>query len=437
MNLYALSLTLLLSGGGPDDSLVLTNVNVVLLEGPQGSVLPDHAVIVEDGVVRWVGPEEACEVPEGVRVIDGADGFVVPGLTDAHVHIRHEDELLLNLVNGVTTVLNLSGDASHLELRGRVRSGELRGPTILTAGRTIDGSPPRNPIFQPLGDPEAAEALVVAQKEAGYDFIKVYDLIELDPYFALVEAADRHGMTIVGHIPKAFGLEPTLEGHRLIAHAEEYFYTFFEFEADESKLARAAALTAEAGVAVCPNIGFIHAILDQARDIEEVLARPEVRYVHPDSLRDWKPENNRYVGRSEEWIGQNEIMYPFLVKLTKALHDGGVLLLSGTDASIPGGVPGFALHAELAELTDAGLTPCEALRTVTLNPGLWIEEHLGRPRSGRVAVGHVADMLLLESNPLEDLGALRELRGVVLRGAWIEHSELRAGLEELARDYAR
>lgn len=419
----------------PQEALVITNATLVPMD--EEHVLADHAVLIEDGTIRWVGPARELPAREGATVIDAAGAYLVPGLTDAHVHVRHEDELLLNLANGVTTVLNLSGDESHLEMRERIRSGELLGPTILTAGPTLDGHPARNPSFVAIDGPERAFAAVAAQKESGYDFIKVYDLITLDNYFAVVEAAREHELTIVGHIPKDFGLEPTLEGHRMIAHAEEYYYTFFGFESEVTRIPEAAALTASAGVALCPNIGFIHAILDQAHDIDEVLARPEVRYVHPDSLEDWLPENNRYVGRPADWLAGNERMYPFLVQLTKAMNDAGVVLLSGTDASIPGGVPGFALHAELDELIAAGLSPYEALRTVTSNPGDWTREHLGAPEVGRVASGQRADLLLVDANPLEDLKTLRTPQAVVLRGRWLEGDVLRADIDALARGYER
>jgi hypothetical protein len=423
----------LLSLLAPQDSLVIEHANVIPMDTER--VLADHAVVIEDGVIRWVGPTDRVQVPEGRPVLDAAGAYLLPGLTDAHVHVRHEDELLLNLANGVTTVMNLSGDPGHLALRERIRAGELLGPTILTAGPTLDGSPARNPSFVPIGNAEQAFAAVAAQKAAGYDFLKVYDLITADNYFAVVEAASEHDLTIVGHIPKEFGLEPTLEGHRMIAHAEEYYYTFFESRSDESRLSEAAALTAEADVALCPNIGFIHAILDQAHDIDEVLARPEVRYVHPDTLQNWLPENNRYVGRPAEWLARNERMYPFLVKLTKAMHDAGVVLMSGTDASVPGGVPGFALHNELDELVAAGLSPYEAVQSATSNPGSWMSEHLGAPELGQVAVGYRADLVLVDSNPLEDVTQLRHPRVVIVRGRRLDGDELRDRLEALAASY--
>jgi len=432
MNLF---LPLLFLAQGTDDTWVITHANVLPMDSER--VLADHAVVVEGGVIRSVGPTAELELREEWRVIDAAGAYLVPGLTDAHVHLKHEDDLLLNLANGVTTVMNLSGNPEHLAMRARVSAGELLGPTILTSGPVLDGDPARAPRFAAIGTPERAFEVVRAQKEAGYDFLKVYDLITLDNYFAVVEAAGEYDLTIVGHIPKDFGLEPTLEGHRMIAHAEEYFYTFFGNEADETRIPEAARLTAEAGVALCPNIGMIHVILDQAHDVDEVLARPAVRYVRPDALEEWLPDNNPYAGRDETWIKRNERMYPFLVRLTRAMNDAGVVLMTGTDASVPGSVPGFALHDELDELIAAGISPYDALRSVTSNPGTWTHEHLGTPGYGRIAAGQRADLVLVETNPLEDLKTLRQPRAVVARGRWLDGDDLRVRLEEKAKSYGR
>jgi hypothetical protein len=163
----------------------------------------------------------------------------------------------------------------------------------------------------------AAERTVREQAAAGYDFVKVYDLIEEAPYRAAVTTAQELGLAVVGHIPKAVGLAGVLGGHDLIAHGEEYFYTFFANQADGSRLAEAARLTAEAGLTVCPNTGFIGTILDQVDDIEAVLARPEVRFVPPLTLLSWLPEGNRYLGRDDDWIARNRRMHPFLIELTR------------------------------------------------------------------------------------------------------------------------
>lgn len=413
--------------------VLLSHARVLTMESD--APLSDHAVLVDDGRIAWLGPSDEAAPPQGTVTVDLEGRTLLPGLTDFHVHLRHDDELDLYLWNGVTTVVNLSGAPEHLEMRRRVEAGELRGPRIFTTGPTIDGDPPRNSRFQPIGDPADAEALVASHIDAGYDFLKIYDLIELEPYQAIVDAAEERGVAVVGHIPKAFGLEPTLAGHDVIAHAEEYFYTFFDNQDDASRIPEAVRLTAEAGVAVCPNIGFIRRIIEQAEDIEAVLALPEIRYVRPSVLANWLPETNRYVGRPQSWLERNKRMYPHLVKLTKALHDGGVVILTGTDASVPGGVPGFAVHEELADLRVAGLSNFEALETVTVNPGRWLEEHLGAEPAGRIAVGTRADLVIVDGDPLADLDALKTVHGVAIGGDWIDGAALGDEIEARAATY--
>ena len=417
-------------------TFLLTDVR--LLSMATGELTPGSMILVRDGVIAWVGadgeePPDAGDVPR----VAGEGDIVMPGLIDMHVHLSDRDELDLYLLNGVTSVANLSGRPMHLEMRQEVREGTRRGPWIYTAGRTIDGDPPRNPRFQPLGDPERAEEVVAEQAEAGYDFIKVYDLIETEPYEALVAAAEARGLAVVGHIPKKIGLEGILGGHDLIAHAEEFYYTFFDYRDDRDRLAEAAEVTAAAGVAVCPNTAFIHAIIQQAEDIDSVLAWPEFRYLPVAAQIAWLPENNRYTNRTPEWLARNKVMYPFLVELTRALHDAGVPVVVGSDASVPGGVPGFALHKEIAEIEKAGLSRLDALRAATLTTARWIEEHLGdREVPGEVEAGRRADFLVLPGDPLQDLTALAAPRAVVASGRWHERSDLAADVERRAEAYA-
>ncbi len=417
------------------DTFLLDHVHLVTMNDED--VIEDGAVWVRDGVIAWVGASgEAPEEP-AATVVDGDGAWVIPGLIDMHVHIRHTDELDLYLLNGVTTAVNLSGRPDHLQWRDEVVAGSLRGPTIYTAGPTIDGDPPRNPRFVPASDAERAEAIVAEQHEAGYDFVKIYDLIDQEAYDAAAAAARARQLPVVGHIPKAFGLEGILDSHDLVAHAEEFYYTFFDYQDDRDRLAEAAELVADSGMAVCPNTGFIHSIIEQAEDIDAVLARPQVRYLSPTSLRSWLPEGNRYLGRPAEWLERNKVMYPFLLELTRAFHDAGVPLVTGTDASIAGAVPGFSLHKEIAELVKIGLAPGEALRAATANPGEWIAEHLHDPAPpGILAPGRRADLLLLDANPLESLEALRGARAVVTRGRWIEQRDLAATADERATEYA-
>lgn len=421
---------------GDRAGFVLTDITAVPMNGD--AVVQQAAIVVSDGVITWIGP--AAELPTtSLPRIDGEGAWVMPGLIDMHAHIRTGDELALHLLNGVTTIANLAGRPDHLEMRAAVAAGTLPGPTIYTAGPVLDGDPPRNRSFEAIDDPAEAERVVREQAVAGYDFIKIYDLIGPGAYRRAVDTAHELGLPVVGHIPKQVGLEGILDGHDLIAHAEEYFYTFFANHDDRSRLAEAARLTAGAGITVCPNTGIIRMILEQVDDIGAVLARPEVRYVPPSTRLSWLPEGNRYLGRDDEWIARNRRMYPFLLELTAALHRAGVRLVVGTDSPVPGAVPGFAMFTELADLERAGLSNFDLLRAATAESGEWIAEYLHPEHPpGILAPGRAADLLLLDGDPLEDWRVLQTgRRAVVARGRWIDLGELREDLDARAESYAR
>jgi len=146
-------------------SCAIVNVNVVPMDTPR--VLADQTVLVGEGLVQAVGPASEIAVPAGVERIDARGGYLVPGLTDSHVHVTSDPELSLFLANGVTTVYNLHGNPSHLLWRKQVAEGRLTGPTIVTTG----------PIFMRARPPEEAVRLVDEIADAGYDGVKIYNQV--------------------------------------------------------------------------------------------------------------------------------------------------------------------------------------------------------------------------------------------------------------------
>jgi hypothetical protein len=229
-----------------------------------------------------------------------------------------------------------------------------------------------------------------------------------------------------------------------VAHAEEFIYAYFFFDAPpgigeadpetrrrflenaEKRIPELAAATARAGTWVVPNLVAYRMIVEQGKDLASVLARPETRYVPPALAAGWQPGRNRYDRRYPPEVAEHMSWRLGLIsKLTGALARAGVHLMAGTDAPIPGVVPGFSLHDELKLLVAAGLTPYDALRTATANPS----EFLGRDGFGLVTVGARADLLLLDANPLSDVSNAGRPAGVMVRGRWLAASELRAMLE--------
>ncbi|MGH7481447.1 MAG: amidohydrolase family protein [Longimicrobiales bacterium] len=432
----------------PNDATVVAFVNVNVIPMDVERVLRGQTVIVRDGVIRDVGPSGSVDVPDHALRVDGAGRYLVPGLADMHIHLRSTSELLSYMAWGVTTVVHLSGAMDGapdlLRYREELARGERLGPTLYASGPILDGEPP---IFAGVSvvvrTPAEARRVVSEQQRAGYDFIKVYNNLTPDVLTAVTAAAHERGMAVIGHIPRKAGRERALQGALaagldLIAHGEEYFFTYFHGQVDslldqgrvpypdEGRIPEAVRMTLEAGAAVTANLSFVAMTRRQLDDLDAVLSDPEARHLEPGVREMWLDQNPTRRPDVQRFDRRERAKYAFLKTLTLALHDAGVPLLLGTDASAPGMFPGLSAHLELAELVDAGLTPFEALATGTRNAGAFIGTHVAVAEPfGVIAPGQRADLVLLRENPLDDIRNMSEIVGVMVRGRWLPRSEIR------------
>jgi imidazolonepropionase-like amidohydrolase len=411
-------------------------VNVVPMDSER--VLRDHTVLVENGRITRIGPASEVKAPTDAQQIDGrGELYLMPGLCDSHMHVLDPDEFVMYVANGVTTVRNMSGEPFHLQWRREIAEGRRFGPTLLTASPTIDGVPPEGSNRQIVTSREEGELVVNDAHAAGYDMIKVYGGLSVEAHAGVVSAAKHWKMPVVGHLPRATGLEGALAaGQSSIDHAEEYLYTYFK-DAGVEKIPDAVQLTKEAGAWVTPTLVTFDMIGRQIADAKSLATRPELRVCDPEIRARWLTKNNRYLRDFEPADAERFAdLLVFLKKLVRELHRAGVPLLAGTDAGVAFGVPfvlpGYSLHEELTNLVECGLTPYAALSAATTNPARFMhQEH----DVGVVAVGARADLLLLESNPLESVANAQRRVGVMLRGRWIPAKESAAMLDTLERLY--
>jgi hypothetical protein len=420
-----------LKGKGRDRETAFLNVNVVPMDSER--IISNQTVIVREGKIAEMGSADEIDVPRSAFKIDGTGKYLMPGLGDMHVHLQSYNERLnrsllrIFLANGVTTILNLYGNTAHLELRAGVESGEILGPTIYTSGLFISDSPRWSPTA------EEVEQEVIDQKRAGYNFIKIHGDFSRDAYRRLFEVAAREGIRVVGHAPRNLGVEPMLEERQYaVVHSEEFLYSYFYYKKDKSSrpdqtelemmIPHITQATARAGTWVIPNLTAYKTITLQVADLDSVLSRPEVKYVPAEIYSDWEPSNNTYAKRfKKEEAPFFKSNYELLGKLVKGFRDSGVRMVAGTDTPIPSVVPGFSLHDELVELVAAGLTPYEAIKTATANVGEFLESN----EIGTVGKGKRADLILVEENPLKDVRNVARRVGVMVRGQWLEESELK------------
>lgn len=423
-------------------------VDVTVVPMDKDHVLPRQTVIVRDGRIAEMGAADQTGVPDGVQVIDGQGRFLMPGLAEMHAHIPPQpdqeqetlDTLFLYVANGITFARGMLGAPQHLQLRWQAERGEIIAPRIYTSGPSLNGNS--------VASPAAGRTMVARQKAAGYDFLKIHPGLDRARYDAIVAAAREHGIAWAGHVPHEVGLEHALDaGQATVDHLDAYITPllrdgspksdvepeFFGWnladEVDEDKIAPLARRTKAAGSWNVPTESLIQHVLLPSPSAEQLAAREEMRFVPLATRIQWVQRKNRVQADRNYNPELAKRFVEVRARLIKALHDEGAGLLLGSDAPQIFNVPGFAIHHELRMLVEAGLTPYQALATGNVNVAQFLGEE---DRFGTVAVGQRADLVLLEANPLEDVGNFRRRAGVMLNGRWLPEKEIQAGMEEIA-----
>lgn len=412
-----------------------------------GALQPHEDVVVRGARIATIQPAGSTAV-EGCGTIDAENRFLIPGLVDTHVHFfgysrggsgdrETEDAILrLLLANGVTTAVVMEGTPEILELRRELAEGRRTGPTLYSTGPLIQapgtGAPPGRRTFE---TPDEVRREVEDEKRLGYDFVKVHGAMPAQTYAALLETARRLHMPVVGHVPDNLGLQAALDGGQvMIAHAESYLQTYFEFHrklptapAEIDRMVRdAAARTAKAGIYVQPTLSVFRQIITQVAQPDLLLERPELKLLPAPAVADWMPSANPYL---KTWtyadLPHFRAEYRVMEALVRGLRDAGVPLLVGTDDMVPMQLPGFAMRDEMLAMQEAGLTPAEVLRAATYNAARFLKTDAV---SGQVRPGMAADLVLLDADPLDDIGAAFRQDGVMLHGSWRPEAELQRDL---------
>lgn len=400
---------------------IIRNVHVLPMDRER--ILAQQSIVIEGNRITALGPSDSIGVEAGATVIEGDGRYLLPGLADMHVHLVDVDRFPVYLANGITTAANMNGSPDVIAAREDVASGKILGPRIFTTGPLVAGEEVRWKNKVLIHTPEEAERVVREQVAAGYDFIKVYDGLSAETYRALIAEAQSLGIRAIGHLPDSADVADVLSGQAAIHHVGSLFYYFLWPDLDVTRFPELAGRLAQAKIWVCPTLCLYDVMARITDDRAALENRPEMRFVTPATRAWW--------AKIDPGKGSYYAVYSSLSRrLIRALHDAGVPLLTGSDHPNPYVVPGFSLHDELEALVASGLSRFDALETVTANPGRFLRVNLGT-----VAVGQMADLLLVASNPLDDLSTLRHPEGVMVNGRWLDKERLAhmlAGLAEHA-----
>jgi len=425
-----------LSALQPQSSPVTAFVNVTVLPMDRDAVLRDQTVVVRNGAIAEIGPAAKVTVPQSAERVDARGKFLMPALAEMHAHIPGgkapdsavERTLYLYVANGIGTIRGMLGDPRHLVYRERAAKGEVISPRIYTSGPSFNGnSAPTK---------ETAVEMVEKQKAAGYDLLKIHPGVKRDVFDALDAKADELGIPFAGHVPLDVGLHRALEAkYRSIDHLDGYvealsttpmdskmFGLNLVAQVDESKLPALVAATRKAGTWMVPTQSLLEHWLNE--DDPNAMAKwPEMKHVPAEQLQKWIEQKTSMTSQASA-----EDRRKFLElrrRILKALFDGGVPIALGSDAPQTWNVPGFSAHRELKVMVTAGLTPFQALQSGTIN----VARYFGTDSStGTVAKGKRADLVLLDANPLQDIGNSSRIAGVIVNGRWLSRATIDAAL---------
>jgi imidazolonepropionase-like amidohydrolase len=437
-------------------NVAFINVNVVPLD--REGVLQNQSVLVKDGWIIEIG--KTVKIPPDAEIIDGTGKYLIPGLTDMHVHLLSdseeypdsiaEDELKIMVANGVTTIRFMIGTPEQLEMRRKSAKGEIISPTIFAASPHLTGKAQGNDFV--VHTEAAAREAVRESKAAGYDFVKVTTFLEANIYEAAVDEASKLHIPVVGHADSRFvGVERAFRAKQQIEHLDGYMEALLKPDApmqgsvsdiyiykpenwlsidyiDRNKIPEVARLTVEANPFVVPTQHFMKNTFGLPRTEESIRNQPDFKF-YPRPVQDFyigymkKTRLNEVpLEKRAEWVELRNM-------LIRAIYDEGGKIMAGSDTPEFLWLYGYSLHRELQALRDAGLSNYVVLEAATKNPALFLGTIAS---SGTIEKGKRADLVLLNANPLVDIGNTMDRHGVMLDGEYFPQSLLNQWLDEIA-----
>jgi imidazolonepropionase-like amidohydrolase len=413
----------------PAQDVAFVNVNVVPMD--RNAILNSRTVIVRDGRIADTGPAGKTRVPDGTLRLEGRGKYLMPGLGEMHGHIPSalqprefiEAVLFLYVANGVTTVRGMQGTPGQLDFRERAKRGELLAPSLYLAGPAFSG--------KTIKSAEEAIQRVRQQKSEGWDLLKVLPGLAREHYDAMARTAKEVGISFAGHVPADVGLLHAIQsGQETFDHLDGYieYLQGDKGPVAEARFREVAQLSRKAGVWVVPTMALWETLRGTA-ELASLVAMPELKYMPREQIEQWTS--------AQEKLFKNPDFRPDLarnvidnrMRLLKALHEGSVKILLGSDAPQRFSVPGFSIHREMRRMADAGMKPYDILRSGSANVGAYLKE---KDNFGTIEVGKRADLILLDANPLVDIGNVARRSGVMVRGRWLSEREIQSRLDQIA-----
>jgi len=403
---------------GPPGDLVVRHVTIV--DVTNGQTRSNQRVSLRNGRIVAIAPESRT-APRAAKVVDATGKFLIPGLWDMHVHIEPAPKIFtrLYLAQGITGIRDMRMELhALLKLRAEIASGEIFAPRLVASGPALDDLPPQYPLPVKLRVKTADDGrkAVIMLKANGVDFIKVHNFTTREAFFAIADECKRQDLTFVGHVPLTVSIqEGTEAGMKSIEHLSEF--RIVDECSDATKCQSLIALFKKYGTWQTPTLVELRSVAQEAPADER-----RAQYVPAKVKVFWNMTTGMIQNMTAEQKAHVKEQYKRAGPLVAEFQRQGIGILAGTDSPVvPNVVSGFSLHDELALMVEAGLTPLEALQTATLNPARF----LGKLDDlGTIEKGKLADLVILDANPLEDIHNTTKINAVIAQGKLLDRTDL-------------
>lgn len=403
------------------------NVNVIPMNTE--TILLNHRVIISNGKILKIEPASQKTTNKIDIKIEASDKYLIPGLVETHYHLQNniENEFKLLIANGITSARNMAEypGQDHIKIRENSKKKRILSPHYYTTGPYLKR--------KDLSTIDAVEKVINQHKEKGYDYLKIADNLPKNIYLKLLELAQKENIEVVGHGQRRLPLEFSLR-MKSIAHVEEFMNIFNnEQKTSIDFLEKAVKDIKTSGIYVSPTLGIFQMIsrYSDKKKFSILIEDDNLKYLPNHYSSYWKSDKINY--RTNSWFTTKESLARLEKELkwqkdfTLRLHNKGVPLMAGSD-TYGLFLPGFSLHHELELIHSSGLSTYETLKTATVNPARYLNTIA---LSGTITEGKLADIVLLDKNPLEDIKNTKTILGVVIKGKWLNRKKLNEMLLEV------
>ena len=426
--------------------IIIQNVNIIDVES--GDIHYQKDVAITNQYIVKISKGKSLSQSDSTTIIDGTNKYLVPGLWDMHVHLNidYEEYLQLYLANGVTGVREMNG--MNREWKEK-KEGSWLAPRFFMGSRIIDGPKPTFEWVHSVSTEDEARQVVQEMKEDGYDFIKTLSLLPENIYKTMADECANSNIPFAGHLP--YSVHPVQAAKMGQRSAEHLLFIQLACSVKEDSLRQALdkVIMSDASreEAVDAYHRLEHACVptfsqSKADSLFSQLGRMDLwqcptlivfhDYIYYDEAKYEDDPRKKYFPDSKPDVDPIEarerfkLFYNRNIELIPQMDAAGIKFLAGTDNEFRG----FALHDELQLLNDAGLSPLTTLQTATLNPA----KFLGREDSlGTIAENKIADLVLLEKNPLEDINNTRSINSVIFNGKICDINKMLFDVEMFAK----